>query len=68
MYLCPEDITIEMARIERRARAAVLAKLASRQLGEAWAGIEVAGRSGIEPEMYGVKGRRVTTSPSPNGG
>lgn len=39
MFLCAEEITLEMARIEREARRAVLAKIASRQLGEAWIGL-----------------------------
>jgi hypothetical protein len=39
MFHCPEDIALEMARIEREARRAVLDKIAARQLGEAWAGL-----------------------------
>ena len=35
-----EDITIEMARIERECYARVRAKIASRQLGEAWVGLD----------------------------
>ena len=37
-----DDIILEVARIEREARAAVLAKIASRQLGEAWKGLPCA--------------------------
>jgi len=35
-----EDITLEMAIIERLARESVRQKLASQQLGEAWVGLE----------------------------
>jgi len=34
-----EEITLEMARMERQATAAVRAKIAARQLGEAWVGL-----------------------------
>jgi hypothetical protein len=34
--MTPEDILIEVARIEREALARVLAKIAARQLGEAF--------------------------------
>jgi hypothetical protein len=35
-----DDITLELARLEREALANVLAKLAQRQLGEAFKGLE----------------------------
>lgn len=35
-----EDVTIEMARIEREAYARVRAKIAAQQLGEAWVGLD----------------------------
>lgn len=34
-----DDITLEIAAIERRALAAVQARIAARQLGEAWEGL-----------------------------
>jgi hypothetical protein len=39
MYNIHEEILLDIARIEREARAAVLAKIAGRQLGEAWKGL-----------------------------
>jgi hypothetical protein len=35
-----DDIILELARIEREAREAIRRKLAARQLGEAWKGLE----------------------------
>jgi hypothetical protein len=35
-----EDIVLELARVEREALARVLAKIASRQLGEAWSDLK----------------------------
>lgn len=35
-----EDIVLEVARIEREARAEVLRRIAARQLGEAWEGLD----------------------------
>lgn len=35
-----EDITIELARTERELYARVCAKIAARQLGEAWEGLD----------------------------
>jgi hypothetical protein len=35
-----EDIILELARIEREALEAVRRKIAARQLGEAWKGLE----------------------------
>ncbi len=35
-----EDIAIEMSRIERECYARVCAKIAARQLGEAWIGLD----------------------------
>lgn len=49
MYPCPEDIVLEIARIEREARRAVLTKIASRQLGEAWEGlVPVSARQAVD--------------------
>jgi len=38
--MCYDDIIIELARIEREALEAVRRKIAARQLGEAWEGLE----------------------------
>jgi hypothetical protein len=40
-----EDVIIEMARIEREAREAVRRKIAARQLGEAWIGLNETGEA-----------------------
>jgi hypothetical protein len=52
-----EDIFLEGLRIEREARARVLHKLASRQLGEAWVGIGNDPRAGA--------GRLLSSNPYP---
>ena len=43
-----DEITLELARLERAALERVRKRNAEQQLGEAWAGL-VAGEAGVEP-------------------
>lgn len=51
----PEDIIIELAIIERQCREAVEQKIRSRQLGEAWIGLEI-GREENEAPIFYARG------------
>lgn len=45
-----DDIILELAYIERKAREAVAAKLAAKQLGEAWKDLPVVAAPSIVPK------------------
>lgn len=59
MFNLQDEITLELARLERAAFESVCKRISGQQLGEAWTDIiEVASEAGFEPAICGFGDRR----------
>lgn len=47
-----DDITLELARLQREALARVRRKIAAQQLGEAWVGLEQVREEPLQPMIF----------------